>query len=498
MSTSAKPQAFSTSSDLKTKKHEIKIHWKIFSENDKKSEKYGHAFSSIVYEELIIINEKLSLVEGVPPTFASTSGTSGASTQGRDAEVIENVPPPQKEQSIPSGFRNLQLGHPSKIWVKYGNNQPTKIDFNGEDIHDLKRAIKNELPNQLGDVDVNQITLIRHGEEEELRADLTVDENFVNAYDIPLQVIVDAPVTSKRKREESLEILSEITKSTVREELSQKSVNIIKASNLSDSKARDIVGRLGLTFVNILEKAYKPIEPISCKPFVWDNEINEDHQMSEVIKWFKNALNLPKDFHVQDIHKQTSLTGGADISIGPSGTPCVWVETKKKEESLKESKAIGELFIIDKLFPTKTMSVLTDCKDNWVIYYFSEVENKQQYLTSSKIENRGIALAIIKQFVLGEWGSANQLAGSNIIYQTNLPIPLRKKAKLESIPEEVVDDRISDVINDMTDKELFNMSMRNRLKLAKNFVRTEEEPIMDQFIRQFSDDYENSPPQMFA
>ncbi|RHZ78642.1 hypothetical protein Glove_158g101 [Diversispora epigaea] len=205
--------------------------------------------------------------------------------------------------------------------------------------------------------------------------------------------------------------------------------------------------------------------------------------MSEVVEWFKNALDLSEDFYVQDIHTQTSYSRhikSTDVSIGPSGTPCVWVETKKKKkkENLKEGQAIGELFIIDKLYPTIAMSVLTDCKDNWVIYYFSEAKNKQQHLISSKFENRGIALAIIKQFVLGEWESVNQLAGPNILYQTNLSIPLRKKAKLESIPEKVVDNRISDVINDMTDKELFNMSMRNRLILAKNFVRIEEQPII--------------------
>ena len=33
----------------------------------------------------------------------------------------------------------------------------------------------------------------KHGEEEDLRADLTVDENFVNSFDTPLQLIVNAP-----------------------------------------------------------------------------------------------------------------------------------------------------------------------------------------------------------------------------------------------------------------------------------------------------------------
>ncbi|RHZ81939.1 hypothetical protein Glove_116g8 [Diversispora epigaea] len=136
------------------------------------------------YQKKAKINKK------VPPTVSSTSGTSGASTQGRDAEVIEKVPSLQKEPSMFSGFGNLQLGHPSKIWVKYGDSQPAKIVFKGEDVDDLKEAIKTRLSNQLGDVDVNQITLRRHDEEVDLRPGLSVDESFKNDDDTPLQVIV--------------------------------------------------------------------------------------------------------------------------------------------------------------------------------------------------------------------------------------------------------------------------------------------------------------------
>ncbi|CAG8613220.1 16927_t:CDS:1, partial [Acaulospora colombiana] len=84
--------------------------------------------------------------------------------------------------------------------------------------------------------------------------------------------------------------------------------------------------------------------------------------------------------------------------------------------------------------------------------------------------------------------------GKLVTYQVNLPEPLKKKARfLEPIPEEV-DDRMADLTDDMTEKELFNMSMRKSLRLTKGFVRIEEQPIIDEYIRQFSDDYEVPPP----
>ncbi|RHZ56108.1 hypothetical protein Glove_406g94 [Diversispora epigaea] len=184
----------------------------------------------------------------VPLTIASTSGTS---TGAEINENVESVPHLRKELSMSSGFENLQLGRPSKVWVKYGNNQPAKIVFNEEDVDDLKEAIRKKLSPNFNDVSVDNITLRRYGEEVDLRGDLTVDKSLITTYDNPLQVIVNAPATLKRKHEESSEILSEFIKSTVREELSQKNVNVIKVSNLSDSKARDIVGNLGITFLNV-------------------------------------------------------------------------------------------------------------------------------------------------------------------------------------------------------------------------------------------------------
>lgn len=63
--------------------------------------------------------------------------------------------------------------------------------------------------------------------------------------------------------------------------------------------------------------------------------------------WFVKALELPKNFSICDSHKQAkyqvylqdaniTITGVGDISIGPSKTPCVWVETKKKREYFRQ------------------------------------------------------------------------------------------------------------------------------------------------------------------
>ncbi|CAG8462261.1 9348_t:CDS:2, partial [Gigaspora rosea] len=390
---------------------------------------------------------------------STVAGTSGALTQSRNvAEIIENAPRLQKEKSRSSGKLDF------KIWVKHGDSRPTRILFEGEIVHDLKEAVKKKLSPKLDGVAVDDITIRKHCEEDDLRPGLVVDQSFINDYDTPLQIIVNTP---------KLEDLGEIVKSAVRavrEEFSrQKPDEMIQASNLSETKAKKIIAHYGLKHFKIAKEDFQPIEPIQCQPFLWDMENDEAHQMSEVEEWFKNALNLPRGFHVKDIHTrnyqrylQTAnvvLTGGTDISVGPSATSCVWIKIKKSKEDFKIGQAIGELLILDNVYAPRPMSVLTDCNDNW--------------------------------FVLNEGRNYLELLGKSITYQTILSEPLKKRVKfLPSIPEED-DERMADIIDDMTEKELFNMKMRKRLKLAKSIVRIEEHPIIDQLIRQFSDDYEN-------
>ncbi|CAG8785392.1 13103_t:CDS:2, partial [Racocetra fulgida] len=48
-----------------------------------------------------------------------------------------------------------------KIWVKYGNSQPTRILLR-ETMDDLKEAIKKKLLPKLDDVTVDDITILRN------------------------------------------------------------------------------------------------------------------------------------------------------------------------------------------------------------------------------------------------------------------------------------------------------------------------------------------------
>ncbi len=50
---------------------------------------------------------------------------------------------------------------------------------------------------------------------------------------------------------------------------------------------------------------------------------------------------------------------------------------------------MGELFLIDKLHPTNVMTVLMDCNDNWIIYFFMKIKD-EQYIAMSRINNRHI------------------------------------------------------------------------------------------------------------
>ncbi|CAB5216055.1 unnamed protein product [Rhizophagus irregularis] len=122
---------------------------------------------------------------------------------------------------------------------------------------------------------------------------------------------------------------------------------------------------------------------------------------------------------------------------------------------------MGGLFLIDKLYSTKAMTVLMDCNDYWNIYYFMTIEDKKQYIVKCNISNRDIALAIIKEFVLQEESFFNEL------------------------------DRMSDMVDDMSEQELFNMTVCKRLILIRDFCRLDEQPQVNQLIGKFSDNYEN-------
>ena len=76
------------------------------------------------------------------------------------------------------------------IWVKYDESEPVKVKFGGEDVDDLKAAIKRKLANKLGEVDADDIRLQKHEEEKDLEPDCSVDRTFGPTARKPLKVVV--------------------------------------------------------------------------------------------------------------------------------------------------------------------------------------------------------------------------------------------------------------------------------------------------------------------
>jgi hypothetical protein len=237
---------------------------------------------------------------------------------------------------------------------------------------------------------------------------------------------------------------------------------------------------------------------------------DEDKQMKEVKKWFKSVLNLPRGFEVDDIHNKVknqrrlqmsniTLTGGSDISIGPSGTGCVWVEVKKTEEDCKECQAIGELMLADNIHVLNTMIVSTECNNHWAIFYFMK-KDEDQCIANCKINDRGIALAIIKQFILGEGILHASWTGKYVDYPIKTVQPLQKKTKFREyiVRTDDGDAVMDDIVDEMSETEIFNMNARKKLSKLREWCKLDERPYVDHMIRQFNDDYESQPPLMYV
>jgi len=94
------------------------------------------------------------------------------------------------------------MGSPLKIWVKFRTGRPVKITFDGGDVDDLIKAIKNQHSEKLKDVDTADIILRKHGEEVDLEPDDLVDQSFQNTAKTPLQVIVQEEDQAEEEEEE--------------------------------------------------------------------------------------------------------------------------------------------------------------------------------------------------------------------------------------------------------------------------------------------------------
>ncbi|CAG8596691.1 8134_t:CDS:2 [Ambispora leptoticha] len=316
---------------------------------------------------------------------------------------------------------------------------------------------------------------------------------------------------TKRKYDES-EDLSKIVKTAVREEFARRMPDVLSVSNLSEQKINKIMDDMELKIIGLSEEDFPSLNPVQYPGFQWDSEKDEDQQMQNVVKYFEKALKLPRNVHVRDVHAQVkgqrylrranvTLTGGTDIALGPSMTPCASIETKKSQADFKEGQAIGELFIADKRHVLNTISVLTDCNDHWIIFFFAKPEFlKGEQCLVKCVTGRGIALAVIRRFVLEEAKKILSWKG-DIDTTANLPalpVCLENITKFLEHTYEAHEDRMTDMIGDMSENELFNMRVRKRLTLLRDWCDLDQQPDVDQLIRQFSDDYENPPPLMFA
>ncbi|CAG8800171.1 23732_t:CDS:2, partial [Gigaspora margarita] len=156
---------------------------------------------------------------------------------------------PSLRTELSSRLKEVHLGS-CEVWVKYRDVlQPTRVFFKGI-VDDLKSEIKEKLPNQFGDIDVNQITLKRHGEEMDLCTDFIIDQKFLTIFDTLLQVIVNTPVSRKHlidniaieelKHEIKYEINDTIKKSKEAEAQQIDEVREIKNTNVLLTGGGDI------------------------------------------------------------------------------------------------------------------------------------------------------------------------------------------------------------------------------------------------------------------
>ncbi|CAH1767280.1 6575_t:CDS:2, partial [Entrophospora sp. SA101] len=307
--------------------------------------------------------------------------------------------------------------------------------------------------------------------------------------------------------------LQEIVENAVNKAMKEKQFEVISVSKLSGTKMNKIEKTMGFENMQLSVRDFPDSSAIECDGFNWDMGKDEDKQMQDVKNWFKNVLNLGEYYSIEDVHKSTKkevtlnkactiLQGGTDICICPSLTGCVYVETKKSLQGskLEEYQAKGELLIANADVALDILVILTDCNEKWTIFFITKVENpvEQYFIVTAVIDDRGKALlSIIKCFVLEQGSKFDSIMGMNkresLKKFINIEGPLSKKAKFR---EAVIfcDERMLDMIPDMTEDELFRMKMRWELKMLEKSANIDEKPIIQQYISAFSDDYENHEP----
>ncbi|CAG8640786.1 14498_t:CDS:2 [Cetraspora pellucida] len=309
----------------------------------------------------------------------------------------------------------------------------------------------------------------------------------------------------------------EIVQDAVNKAVNEKSFEVISVSKLSWTKMNKIEKAIGLNTMRVSVEDFPDTSIIKCNGFKWDMEKDEDKQMQDVKNWFKNVLNLEEGYSIEDVHKSTKkevtldkartiLRSGFDIAIGPSRTECIYIETKKKLQELKaeEAQAKGELLIANADVALDVLVVLTDCNDRWTFFFITKSEEgsvEKYYIVTAYIDNREKALGLIKAFVIEQGIQFDKIMGTNKRSlekeEINVRGPFSKKAKfIEDV--EFCDERMLDMIPDMTDNELRRMFTRWRLRALEKSVPISEKPIIQQYISEYSDDYEKHVTSIYS
>ncbi|CAG8685435.1 17995_t:CDS:2, partial [Acaulospora morrowiae] len=213
----------------------------------------------------------------------------------------------------------------------------------------------------------------------------------------------------------------------------------VSVSNLSEKRIGEILNRIGVKQTTIAKEDFEKFYYIQYPSFEWGVEA-EAQQMEEVVRWFNDALKLPRGFNVWDIHTDVYhqreiksanviLTGGSEIAIGPRRTYCIWIEARKSMARCIKAQAIGELLLLDNNSALNPLVVLTDCNDFWDIFFIKK-RNDENHIVRCTMD-RSLALAVIKQFVIEEGNRLGKWIGDKTICVSGDVIePLRRKAKI--------------------------------------------------------------------
>ncbi|CAG8799517.1 43130_t:CDS:2, partial [Gigaspora margarita] len=218
--------------------------------------------------------------------------------------------------------------------------------------------------------------------------------------------------------------LQEIVKSVMSEVLKDKQFEVINVSNLSNAKMNRIEKSLGLGNLRVYMvslNCFSDIPFIEYDAFVWDMDKDKEKPMQNVKNWFEYSLNLGEGNTVKNTH--TFIKD--EVTLEKTRTVL--------RSEINISIDPRELLVANSAVALDTMVVLTDCSNKWSVFFIIRSEDKYRIVTALVETTEDIMLC---------------------------------------------DERMLDMIPDMTEEELLHMKIRLRLQLLEKSVRLDEKPII--------------------